>query len=48
VDRSLMLNVMAVNRTVRASRDEEQVWCEGVGAPFLLGRAAQARLRGAV
>lgn len=48
VDRSLMLNVMAITRTVRPSRDEEHVWCEGVAEPFILGRAAQARLRGAV
>lgn len=48
VDRSLILNTATVVRTVRQSRDEEQVWVDGVAEPFVLGRAAQARLRAAI
>lgn len=48
VSRSLMLNVDAFVRAQRFSRDEEQVWLEGMPQPLTLGRAAQGRLREAL
>lgn len=44
LDRSLMLNLPAIVRTRRLSRDEEHVWCDGVEAPFILGRRASTEL----
>lgn len=46
VSRSLILNVDAIQRTERASRDEELVWLAGISEPLKLGRTAQMRLRG--
>jgi len=48
VSRSLILNVGAIQRTQRMSRDEEHVWLAGCPEPVALGRAAQARLREAL
>jgi two-component system LytT family response regulator len=48
VDRSLILNVPAITRTQRQSRDEERVWIDGLEEPFVLGRAARQRLREAL
>ncbi len=48
VSRSLMVNVDAFVRSRRISRDEEQVWLDGLPEPFTLGRAPQLRLREAV
>lgn len=45
LDRSVMINVDAVARTERMSRDVEQVWLNGLDRPVVLGRAGQARLR---
>jgi two-component system LytT family response regulator len=48
VDRSLILNVPAIARTHRQSRDEEQVWLDGLAEPFVLGRVARQRLKEAL
>jgi two-component system LytT family response regulator len=48
VDRSLMVNVGAVSRSKRRSRDELWVWLNGKADPVTLGRTAQARLREAL
>jgi two-component system LytT family response regulator len=48
VSRSLMLNVDALVRSQRLSRDEEKVWIAGLPEPIVLGRAARQRLREAL
>jgi two-component system LytT family response regulator len=48
VDRSLILNVPAITRTQRESRDEERVWFDGLAEPFVLGRVARQRLHEAL
>jgi two-component system LytT family response regulator len=48
VDRSLILNVPAIARTQRESRDEERVWLDGLAEPFVLGRVARQRLHEAL
>ncbi len=42
--RSLILNIEAVERAQRLSRDEEHVWLRGVELPFVLGRKASGKL----
>lgn len=48
VSRSWILNVDAVQRSERISRDEAHVWLAGLDEPVTLGRAAQTRLREAL
>lgn len=48
VDRSLLINSDRIARTERVSRDTMKLWMRDLPEPFLLGRAAQARLKATV